>query len=417
MNISILKKNLLPIVLVSFLIGTILGFTAPNFAIHLQFLGDIFINSIKMLIVPLIFCSIFLGVLDNEQKKLGRLLSLSILCFLTLFVTTFVISLPIAKLINPGANFNFELLNGAQAISADPVTLQSIANNIVPTNIIAPFVESNILQVILITLIFSILLVPYKQELSSLINTISIFSKLTFKLLDLIMLFSPLAVLALIANTVAVYGSEALLSLGEYIFCAYILFAIIMILIVIVPIKVLTNKSLKEVLSALSKIWVLGLSTASSTACLPTTFKVVEQDFGISQDQSRFILPLSTTLNMIGGAVSFATLSIFALNISDITLTLPLFIEMTIIATVINMSAPGIPGGGIVLGTIYLSTLGLPVEIMALIAGIYRIVDIIYTTLNISADVVGAIIIDRLYKRPAKAKAPSPIKSAISTNN
>lgn len=401
MNVKLkkVKDKLLPLVIIALVLGTVLGLIAPELSKHLVFLGDIFINAIKMMIVPLIFCSIFLGVLDNKYEKFGKLLGLSLACFVGLFVVTFVISLTLAMLINPGANFDPALLNGASPVEVQAVSLESIVNNIIPTNIFAPFVESNILQVILVTLIISIGLTPYKRDIEGVTSFVRIISNLTFKILDLIMIYSPIAVFALIANTVASYGISALMSLGSYIGCAYISFVIIMILIVIIPIKLLTEFSLAHIIKSLMKTWVLAFSTASSTATLPRTFRVVEDDLNISPQETRFILPLSTTLNMIGGAVSFATLSIFATNIAGVPLSLPLIIEMTVLSTLINMSAPGIPGGGIVLGTVYLSTLGLPVEIMALIAGVYRIVDMVYTTLNTSADVVGAVIIDRLYKR------------------
>lgn len=399
MNVKRIKDKLLLLVIGALVLGVVAGIALPSISKQLLFLGDIFLNGIKMMIVPLIFCSIFLGVLDNKYEKVGKLLGTSIACFVGLFVTTFVISFAISLVINPGSNFDSSLLLTASDIEAQSVSLESIVNNVVPTNIFAPFIESNILQVILVTLIVSIALIPHKEEVQPGIRVVKLISSITFQILDVIMIYSPIAVFALMANTVASYGLSALGSLGSYIVCAYILFIVITILIVIAPIKVITKLSLKHIISSLSKVWVLAFSTASSTATLPTTFKVVEDDFKIAKAETRFILPLSTTLNMIGGAVSFACLSVFATNIAGVELTLPLMLEMIVISTILNMSAPGIPGGGIVLGTVYLTTLGLPIEIMGLIAGIYRIVDMAYTTLNTSADVVGAVVINKVYNR------------------
>lgn len=299
MFLRVLKEKMLIFVILAFIAGSILGLKSPVIASHFEFIGVLFLNSIKLMIVPLIFCSIFLGVLDNQNPKVGRLLITSIITFVCLFCVTLLLAFPIAIAINPGDSFNLGLLAQTQPQVNEPVTLVSIVNNLVPTNIFEPFVTSNILQVIIITLILSLGLIPYKTEIQPVIKFVKIISDVVFNIIDLIMLMSPFAVFSLIATTTATYGLETIRYLSEYIATSYIIFIAIMILVILIPIKLLTKFNFIYILKTMLKVWVISISTTSSTATLPTTFSVVENDFKVDVNRARFILPLSTTLNMI----------------------------------------------------------------------------------------------------------------------
>jgi len=152
-------------------------------------------------------------------------------------------------------------------------------------------------------------------------------------------------------------------------------------------------------------VWLVSLATTSSAVTMPTTIRVAQKDFKVSESITNFVVPLGTTINMAGGAISFSLLAVFVSDFYNIPLDVGQIIYLVIIATVINMAAPGIPGGGIVLGASFLTLLGLPIELMGPIAAIYRFLHMAYTTMNITGDAAAAVLIDESEKRRFKKKS------------
>ena len=166
----------------------------------------------------------------------------------------------------------------------------------------------------------------------------------------------------------------------------------------ILPVWIFSKISPLDYIKKVSKVWVMTLTTCSSSATLPYTIEVCNKELGIPEKITNIVVPLGCTIHMCGGAVSFALLGIFCMQLYGIEMSAITYVLMLISAILINMAAPGIPNGGIVIGASYLSMFGIPLSFMGFYAGIYKLLDMAYTTLNVTGDITANIIIDQTDK-------------------
>jgi len=206
------------------------------------------------------------------------------------------------------------------------------------------------------------------------------------------MYLTPIGVFSLIGSSISTNGLSVLKSALIYIVLAYILTIIIIFIMMII-----LRKKIKPImyLKKIGKIWLMTISTCSSVATLPYTLKLCKEDLKIDAEATDLVVPLGTTINKIGGAVSFALLSIFTTQLYGINITIPLFLLMIFISLLLNIAAVGIPSGGIILGATYLSMLGIPLTFMGVYSGIYRLLDMAYTTLNVTGNINANIYLNK----------------------
>ena len=209
----------------------------------------------------------------------------------------------------------------------------------------------------------------------------------------MIMETSPVGVMSLMAFSIAQYGTGLFMAIGKYILCCWLACIAVYIIVFLVPVLLYTKIDAKRFLLACGEISLMTLSTTSSAATLPTTIRVSTEDLGVPAEISDFTLPLGCTINMCGGACSFCCLAIFVSDFYDLNIPLAQFAAMAIVATLINMAAPGIPGGGIVLMTSFLTIFNLPIDLIGPIAAFYRLLDMAFTTINVEGDIAANLII------------------------
>lgn len=388
------KKHLFTRIAIGFGLGILLGILFPEFSIQTSFIGDIYLNLIQMMIIPIIFVAVSTGIINiGSSSDLGRIGFKSILVFVTMFVTTAAISLAISYLIRPGQRIEVDAA-GYDGEVAEP-TLAEFFMNIVPDNIFMAISEGDILATILFTLVFSVAIVVVGKEAEPVKNFINSLSKVIFKILDFVMELTPIGIISLMAFAVAEYGADIFSALGLYIFTAYFACIIVFILVMLIPVWIYAKITPLDFIKGIYKVWLVTLSTTSSAVSMPTTMRLTKNDFKTSESITNFVVPLGTTINMAGGAVSFSLLAVFVSDFYNIPLGVGQIIYLVIIATILNMAAPGIPGGGIVLGASFLTLLGLPIELMGPIAAIYRLLDMAYTTMNVTGDSTAAVLIDK----------------------
>lgn len=394
------KKHLFTRIAIGFGLGILFGILLPEFSIQAKFIGDIYLNLIQMMIIPIIFVAVSTGIINiGSSSDLGRIGFKSIFVFVVMFITTAAISLGIAYLIRPGQRINMD------AIGYDgEITEPSVADffmNIVPSNLFQAISEGDIFATILFTVIFSVAIVIVGKEADPVRTFINSLSKVIFKILDFIMELTPIGIIFLMAFAIAEYGAGIFSALGLYIFTAYFACIIGFILVMLIPVWLYSKFSPIDFIKGIYKVWLVSLSTTSSAVTMPTTMRVTRNDFKVSESITNFVVPLGTTINMAGGAVSFSLLAVFVSDFYNIPLGVGQIIYLVIIATIINMAAPGIPGGGIVLGASFLTLLNLPIELMGPIAAIYRLLDMAYTTMNVTGDAAAAILIDKSEEKRA----------------
>ena len=388
-----LKKNLYFRIAIGFFVGIFTGIFFPVLSKNLKFLGDIYLNLIKMMIVPIIFFSVTTGILNlGDRKEFKRIGFKTIFLFVFMFLASSAVSLLVAYAIQPGHNLTLENTPTYTGELTTPSAVDFFSN-IVPSNIIDAMAKGNILSVILFSALFAIASVSIEKESQKVRELLQSFLAVFFKILDYVMETSPLGVAALMAYSIAEYGEGIFTALSKYILTAYLACIAVFIVVMLVPTLVYTKISFKRFISGLFKIWLVTLSTTSSAAALPTSLKISKEEYLVPEEISNFVLPLGCTINMCGGAASFCCLAVYVSGFYNITFSFEQIVYFVIIATLINMGAPGIPGGGIILGASFLSIIGLPFDLMGPIAAFYRLLDMAFTTMNVTGDIAANLLI------------------------
>ncbi len=221
--------------------------------------------------------------------------------------------------------------------------------------------------------------------------------RICMKLLSWFMVLTPLGVFSLMARFTGSFGMDALRSSGVYIAWAYGGCLLVLATIMILPLWVFCKVTPREYFRRTGRVFLTALSTCSSAATLPETMRTCRGEFCTSERITGIVAPLGCTVHMCGGAVSFSLLGLFVMQMTGRTVTLTMMLMMLLFSMFLNMAAPGIPGGGIVLGATYLAMMGMEdVSLfLGMYAGIYRILDMAYTSLNVAGDVTANVLIDR----------------------
>jgi len=381
-----MSKKLSLITLGSFILSIICGVLLPNVCTSIEFIGTIYVNLLKIMIVPVLFTSIA-SALSRAKNNAKKITGYSILTFVIMFVASFIICTVMWCILNPGHNAFYDEVEWTGTVAS--TTFAEFCINLFPNNIITAMSNNSILPVIIFAFVFGIAL--RGSEHKTLDNLTEAFNKM----LSYVMYITPIGVFALMGNTVATYGTKIISTAAKYVGMAWLGCVVIEIIVMILPVWIVAKINPITYLKKVYKIWLITLSTCSSAATLPNTVKVCNEDFGISKDITNIVVPLGCTIHMCGGAVSFSLLGMFVLQIMDYTLTPSMFVLMLASSLLINMGAPGIPGGGIAIGASYLGILGLPYTFIGFYAGIYRLLDMAYTTMNVTGDITANILISR----------------------
>ncbi len=389
------KENLFLRVAIGFVLGILLGLALPDFSIATKVVGDIYLNLIKLMIIPIVVCAVFCGIANIQDGSLLRRIGVrTVVLYVVMFICSAVISLIIAWIIRPGLGTVFENAPVYEGEITSP-TISSFLTTIVPTNIIQAAADGSTLPVILFTIVFAVAILAVGEKGRPILNFMNSLSEAFFKMLGYFMQLSPLGVLSLMAYSVAQYGAGIFSALAKYIGTCWLCCIVVYFVVMVLPTCLYTKISPIRFMKGCGKVALVTLSTTSSAATLPTTINVSTGDLGAPEGVSKFTLPLGCTINMCGGACSFCCLAVFVSDFYGINLPLGTIIFLVLVATLINMAAPGIPGGGVVLGASFLSILGLPIDLMGPISGFYRLLDMAFTTINVEGDVAANLIISK----------------------
>ncbi|EHL17980.1 hypothetical protein HMPREF9630_01236 [Peptoanaerobacter stomatis] len=393
------KKNLFIRIAIGFILGIFIGIILPEFSIATKVVGDVYLKLIKMMIVPIIFVAVAGGICNIESTEdLKRIGFKTVGLYVVMFVFSCIVSLIVAYAIRPGKDVVF----ANPPVFEQEITNPSISDffiNIFPDNPIMAMAEGKILPVIIFTILFSSAIVMSGEKGKPVLDFINSLSTIFFKLLEFVMELSPIGVMSLMAFSVSKYGLGIFSALGKYIITCYIACILTYIFAMCLPLFLYTKMGIVKLTKSMYKVWLVTLSTTSSAATLPTSIKVSMEDYKAPEGITKFTLPLGCTINMCGGACSFSCLAVFVSDFYGINLSFKEIVTLIFVATLINMAAPGIPGGGIILGASFLSILGLPFDLMGPIAAFYRLLDMAFTSLNVTGDLVANLMIAKSEKQ------------------
>ena len=388
------KENLFIRIAIGFGAGILLGTLAPQFSIDAKVIGDVYLNIIKMMVIPVLICAVMTGIINSSNlASLKRVAVKTVLLYVVMFLASFAVSFGMAMMIRSGVGVEFENQPVYDGEVGGPIKISEVLLGIFPDNIFEALSANNILPTILFAILLSAAIVSIGEKGRPVVDFINSLSEAVFRLLSIIMETSPVGVMSLMAFSIAQYGTGLFMAIGKYILCCWLACIAVYIVVFLIPVLLYTKTDAKKYLLACGEISLMTLSTTSSAATLPTTIRVCTEDLGVSAAISDFTLPLGCTINMCGGACSFCCLAIFVSDFYELNIPLAQFAAMAIVATLINMAAPGIPGGGIVLMTSFLTIFNLPIDLIGPIAAFYRLLDMAFTTINVEGDIAANMII------------------------
>ncbi|MFH6599675.1 Proton glutamate symport protein [Pseudomonas sp. THAF187a] len=381
-------------ILVGLVLGVVVGMLYKPGALALAPVGALFLNAIKMLIVPLVFISLVAGITAmSDSAKLGRISVKTIAIYL--ITTAFAVSIGLAfgTLFSPGEGMHMVASGSAEAKQAP--SLVQILVGLVPTNPVTAFAEGNILQIIVFAIALGVSMNLVGEKAAPAIRLFDSLAEVLYKLTDLVMRFAPIGVFALIAGVVASHGIEVLLPLAGVIGVIYLASIAHMLLVYGSLIGGLARLSPLRFFRGIAPALAVAFSTSSSSGTLPVSIECARKNLGVSQGVAGFVLPVGATINMDGTAIYQGVLALFIAQAFGIDLSAGQYLMIILTATLASVGTAGIPGAGLIMLGLVLSSVGLPLEGVALIAGIDRILDMARTTVNVTGDLMTTTLVAR----------------------
>ena len=358
-------------------------------------IGKVFVSLLKMLVVPLVLVSLVGGVTAlGDPKSLGRIGGKALLLYLTTTAIAISIAMGLASLVNPGKGVQLDIGTANFAANAPP-SLAQVLIDMVPTNPFASLANGNMLQVIVFAILLGIAITLAGEPGKRVQRLFDDFNAVVMKVVDLVMWFAPYGVFCLIAKTLSNLGLDAIGSLAAYF--VTVLAALFIHALVVYPTLLTTLGRLNPLifLSKMRSVLVFAFSTSSSNATIPVTLRAVRERLGVDNKVASFTVPLGATINMDGTAIMQGVATVFIANVYGIDLSMMDFLAVIMTATLASIGTAGVPGVGLVMLAMVLEQVGVPVEGIALIIGIDRLLDMVRTAVNVTGDATVSCIIGR----------------------
>ena len=362
--------------------------------------GTIFLNLIKFIVVPIVLCSIVGGVISMKDiKKVGSIGIKTVVYYL--FTTAFAVTIGLIFANLFKGTFQVLQTTDLEYEVSQVTNFMDTLVNIFPSNIIQPLSSATMLQVIVIALFFGFGIILTGEKGEPLAAVITSLCDVSMVIMELILKLSPIGVFCLITPVVAENGAKILGSLAMVLLAAYICYAIHTIVVYSASVKLLAKLSPIAFFRGMAPAMVLAFSSASSVGTLPLNLECTEK-LGAKKDIASFVLPLGATINMDGTAIYQGVCAIFIATCFGIDLTLAEMITIVLTATLASVGTAGVPGSGMIMLAMVLQSVGLPVEGIALVAGVDRIFDMGRTVVNITGDAACAVCVSALENRKNK---------------
>jgi Na+/H+-dicarboxylate symporter len=392
-------------IFVGLILGAITGMIYGPDAAIVRPVGTAFIRLIKMVVIPLIFASLLVGVASlGDLRKLGRVGGKTFAFYIAYYVSAVALGLFLANTLKPGSNIpesiqaelkaNYGETAGMQAIRVgERPGIGDVLIDIIPDNPAGSFVQANMLQIIFIAMFMGVVIsLLSREKMKPVISFFEAINDIMVKIVEIVIKIAPYAVFALIASVVGTFGVDILMSLVRY--CVVVIGGLA-ILVFSYPavVTLFTKYPYFKFWKGITKAQLIAFSTCSSSATLPVTMECAEDNIGVSKQISSFVLPLGATINMNGTALYQGVTAIFIAQVYGMDLGLGDQLAIILTATLASIGAAGAPAMGVLMLVIVLKQVGIPLEGIALILGVERILDMSRTVINITGDIAAATVI------------------------
>ena len=362
---------------------------------YLQPLGTLFIRLIRMVVVPLVIATIIAGAAGiSDTSKLGRVATKVLCVYAITTAVSVAIGLVFASVIQPGLGINLST-EGLQAKQVTPPALVDTLLDIVPINPMEAFAKGNMLQIIFFAVIFGFALAGLGERGKPVLKFFELVGDTMVRVTNMVMHYAPIGVFGLMAYTVSRHGLQVLLPLFQLILSSFLATATLVFLVLIPLVYILARIPMMKFLRGIFEPWLIAFTTCSSAAALPANLAAARR-LGATKSIASFSIPLGNTINMNGTAVYMGVCSIFAAEVYGLDLTMVDQMTIVLMGVLAAIGTAGVPGAGLIMTTIVFTQVGIPLEAVALIAGIDRILDMIRTSINVVGDVASAVIVTNL---------------------
>ncbi len=393
------------------ILGIIAGLVFREKVLLIEPVGTVFLNLITMIVVPLVFVSLMLGTASlGDVKKLGRIGAKTSLYFVITTIIAICVGLLLANAVKPGEglpdNVQTQLLENYEARAQDGIkrmeekpSIVEILVNIVPTNPVKAFIDGNMLQIIFMAILFGIVLTLIPTEKSEfLVKMLDALNDIFIQVVHIVMKIAPYGVFALSAAVIGRFGVDILLTLLKY--CVVVIGGLILYGITFnsLSVSILGRTNPLYFFRAVKEAIIIAFSTSSSMATLPVAMESVEH-IGVKREYSSFVIPLGSTVNMDGTALYQGVSAVFIAQIYGIHLGLTGQVTIVLMAVMASIGAAGVPMAGIIALALVLKQLGIPLEGIALILGVERLLDMVRTCVNVVGNMACSVVIQELEEK------------------
>ena len=408
MKIAGKKIGLSTQVFAAMILGAILGLLFGDVMVELEFIGTIWLNCIKMIVVPMVLMTIITGITSQQDlKSLGRIAVRIMVYYVATTLIASVVGLAVAGVIQPGKIANFTGLEGQEISGSTDITVADFFTNMFSSNMFVTFSESNILQTVVIAVLLgiAIMLVKDEQQRSKLIKGCNCLCSLVFSLIGMIMKASPIGIFFLMGASFGKYGAGIFTSMATLLGTYYLACIVQVVLVYGLALWVGAEINPFRFIKDSAELWVYTLATCSSVAAIPVSMKAAREKFHVPDRISSFTIPLGSQMNYDGSVILYGCVIMFICQVCGQSVSLEMLLRVVLLSAILSTGGGGIPGSGIVKLLVVVQAFGLPTEIVGIIAAFYRLFDMGTTTNNCLGDLAGTVLISRLEERRAQRKA------------
>ena len=398
-------SRLTALIFIALFLGIIVGHFAPDFAVKMKPLAEIFLRMVKMIIAPLLFSTLVVGIAGHgDAKKLGKIGLKTIIYFEIVTTLALIIGLTVGNIFKPGVGFvsgtsphAIEMqAAGIIAASQAHTSISAMVTDIFPTSVVDAMAKGNLLQIVVFSIFFALAICAVGKKAQPVLDVLNSVSQIMFKFTEYIMYFAPLGIFGAIASTVGANGLAVLKNYFKIIGALYFALAIFVILVLFLVCKIV-RISFRNLLRALQEPALLAFTTASSEAAFPKAMEIMER-FGVPKNIVGFVMPTGYTFNLDGSTLYLAMAVLFSSQIVGIHLDLNQQIVIMLALMLTSKGVAGVPRVSLIVLAGTLASFDIPILGVAILLGIDQILDMGRTTVNLIGNCVATVVIARWEK-------------------
>ena len=395
-------SRLTALIFIALILGVLVGHLAPDFAVKMRPLAVIFLRMVKMIIAPLLFATLVVGVAGHgDAKSLGKIGLKTIIYFEIVTTLALIIGLTMGNLFKPGVGFVSGTSphaihmkeDGLMAATQAHTSISEMVTNIFPTSIIDAMAQGNLLQIVVFSIFFALAIVAVGKTAKPVLDILNSVSQIMFKFTEYVMYFAPLGIFGAIASTVGANGLSILKNYAKVIGALYAALAVFVLLVLIIVCKIV-KISFRNLLRALQGPALLAFTTASSEAAFPKAMDIMER-FGVPKNIVGFVMPTGYTFNLDGSTLYLAMAVLFSSQIVGIHLDLNQQLIIMLALMLTSKGIAGVPRVSLIVLAGTLASFNIPILGVAILLGIDQILDMGRTTVNLIGNCVATVVIAR----------------------